>query len=253
MKKNNFFNMPEKIFGVSSSLIRLFFAPLGAVVFILTSIGWLIMPGFESMQSLKQSTDTLKDQVRSINEKRDYLLSIDQSKLKQNVDYLSSAVIPEKNSYLLLGVVKSIVEKYDYQIVSFSLSIEDLKDESGTLRVAEKKMATKLPLNIELSGPSDKFVNLINGLENSLPILFIDNLETKKKSENTDIKMLISSYYMADDTESNYDKLTLNDLKLSKEESDLLVKISEFDNNAVLGQFGGGGGAYVEHDRTNPF
>jgi len=254
MKKNNFFKMPEKIFGISSSLIKLFFLPLLVVLFYLTSLRWLIMPRIESIKSLKQSGQSIKDQTKSIEEKRDYLLSINQSELKKNADYLSSAVLPEKNSYLLVDVIRDIVSKYEYNITSFSLSINELKEGETDLKLSEKKMITKLPLNIEISGPSEKFVDLINGLENSLPILFIDNLETTKNSDYMTLKMSISSYYMANSFEFDYDKLSLADLKLTKEESDLLSKISGFDNSAVLGGIETfEGETFVEYDRSNPF
>lgn len=252
MKKNNSFNIPEKIFGVSSSLIKLFLLPLSMVVFFLTSIGWLVMPRIESIQSLKQSSDTIKAQIKSTDEKKNYLLSIDQDQLKQNADYLSSAVLPEKNSYLLIDVIRNIVGEYGYNITSFSLSIEDLKDEEGSLKIAEKKMAKKLPVNVEVFGPSDKLVDLIKGLENSLPILFIDNLETTKEVDNSTLKMAISSYYMADNFDSNYEKLTLSDLKLTKEESELLTKISGF-NKSVSQDGLLDGGTFVEYDRPMPF
>ena len=254
MKKNKLFNMPEKIFGISSSLIKLFLVPLVVIVFFLTSIGWLIMPRIESLKSLKNSNEMVKEQIKSTDEKRGYLLSIDQFELKQNADYLSSAVLPEKNSYLLVDVIRNIVSNYDYNIMSFSLSINDLKDEQGSLKVAEQKMATKLPLNIEVSGPSEKMVDLIKGLENSLPIIFIDNMETTKQGAVSSLKMSISSYYMSDNLEANYEKLTLNDLKLTKEESDLLTKISEFDKSVSQeGLSGLEDGTFVEYNRPMPF
>lgn len=246
--------MPEKIFGVNSSLIKLFFVPLAVVVFFLTSIGWLILPRIESIKSLKKSGNEVKTQIKSIDEKRDYLLSVDQSELKKNADYLSSAVLPEKNSYLLIDVLRDIIKKYEYTIISFSLSISELKDVDKTLKISEKDLATKLPLSVEVSGPSDKLVDLIKGLENSLPILFIDSLEMSNKADYSTLKMSISSYYVANDSKSDYEKLTLTDLKLTKEESDLLAKISGFDNSAAQEGLGGlEGGTFVEYDRENPF
>lgn len=254
MKKNNLFKLPEKIFGISSSLIKLLLFPLGVFLFFLTSMGWLILPKIELIKSLKESSDLLKSQIKSTDEKRNYLLSIDQSQLIQNANYLLSAVLPEKNSYLLVEAIRDIISKYDYKINSFSLSIDELKDNEKSLNIAEKNMATKIPLNVEVVGPTDKFVDLIKGLENSLPIIFIDSLETSKQGNNSVLKMLISSYYVADNSESNSEKLTLNDLKLTKEEADLLAKISQFDKSLSFeGLNGLEGGTFVEYDRVNPF
>lgn len=254
MKKNNLFQMPDTIFGISSSLIKLFLVPLAVFIFFLTSIGWLISPKIESIKSLKESSNSVKSQIISIDEKRNYVLSVDQFQLKQDANYLSSAVLPEKNSYLLVDIIRGIISKYDYNITSFSLKIDELKGDGESLKVAEKNITTKIPLTVEVVGPTEKFVDLINGLENSLPIIFIDNLETSKQGDNSILKMLISSYYVADNSESDSEKLTLNDLKLTKDEADLLARISQFDNSVSLDGLGDlEVGTFVEYDRDNPF
>lgn len=254
MKNNAFFKMPETVFGISGSLIKLFLPPFALIVFFITSLGWLILPKIESIKSLKSSSEKIKSQTKSTEEKRNYLLSVDQEQLKQDSDYLSSAVLKEKNSYLLLGVIGEITEKYGYDISSFTLSVEDLKNTTNSLKLADKSVATKMPLNIEVSGPADKFIDLIKNLENSLPILFINSLETSQQSNNLTIKMMISSYYLADKIDVESENLSLTDLKLSKEESDLLSKISRFEKTEGLNQMDSStGGAYKEYDRENPF
>lgn len=255
MKKKNSLQMPDKIFGISSSLIKLFFPLLGLVVFLLTSIGWLIIPKVETIKSLKNSIESTKSQTKLTDEKRSYLLSIDQEQLKKDADYLSSAVLREKNSYLLVEVIKNITNKYGYIINSFSLSIGELKeDDEKSLKVADKNVAQKMPITVELSGPTDKLIDLIKGLENNLPILFIDNLKISKQDTSSILKMIVSSYYVPDSLGKVSDNLTINDLKLTKEESDLLVKISQFENNlTVAGLSDFEGGTFVEYDRTNPF
>lgn len=254
MKKNDLFKMPEKVFGISSGLIKLFLFPFGLFLFFLTSLGWLVLPKIESIKFLENSSEKIKSEIKLINEKKDYLLSIDQVQLQQNVDYLSSAVLPEKNSYLLLGVLRDIVEKYDYRIDSFSLSVNDLKESNESLKISSTNMATKMPISLEVSGPTDKFIDFIKAIENSLPILYIDSMENSQKGASTDLKMSISSYHVADKVEDVLGNLTINDLKLTKEESDLLAKISQFEKSVSLnGTTEFEGGSFVEHDRPNPF
>lgn len=251
-KKNNFVQMPDKIFGISSSLIKLFLPPLLVFVLLLTSIGWLIMPKIDSIAKLGDSIESTKSQIKLIDEKKSYLLSIDQSQLIKDADYLSSAVLPEKNSYLLVGVIRDITSRFGYEITSFSLSISDLKENS--LTVAKKNVATKLPISVELVGPTDKFIDLVKGLENNLPLLFIDSLETSKQGANSVLKMTISSFHVADNFDINTENLTINDLKLTKEESELLVLISQFDKNLSLDETVVlDGDTFIEYDRTNPF
>ena len=66
--------------------------------------------------------------------------------------------------------------------------------------------------------------------------------------------MSISSYHVADKVEGSLENLTINDLKLTKEESDLLAKISQFEKSFSLdGTTEFEGGSFVEHDRPSPF
>lgn len=79
-------------------------------------------------------------------------------------------------------------------------------------------------------------------------------MENIQKGLNTDLKMAISSYYVADEIEEISDNLTINDLKLTKEESDLLAKISQFEKSLSLeGTTEFEGGSFVEYDRPKPF
>jgi len=235
-------------------LIKLFLPPLGLFIFFLTSYSWLISPKIDSIKSLITSSDLIKNKIKTTDEKRSYLLSVDQEQLKKDADYLSSAVLKEKNSYLLLGVLKDISKKYDYTITSFSFSIKDLKENKNSLKIAEKSIAVKMPINLEMSGPTDKFIDLIKTIENSLPVLFLDKIENMQENGSTFLKMTISSYYVADNLSLASDNLTLDDLKLTKEESDLLAKISQFEKSSSLEETSGlGGEQFIEYDRPRPF
>lgn len=255
MKNKKFFEMPDTIFGINSGLIKLLIPPLALFLFFLTSLGWLIFPKIESIKSLISSSEKIKTQISLTEEKRNYLLSIDQEQLERDSDYLSSAVLKEKNSYLLLGVIEDITSKYNYNINSFSLSVQDLKGVSTSLKLSDKNIATKMPLNIEISGPTENFIDLIKNLENSLPILFIDNMDIGQKGGNSILKMMVSSYYLPDKIDINSENLTLNDLKLTKDESDLLAKISIFEKtdslNGTIEKTDRG--TFVEYNRDNPF
>jgi hypothetical protein len=254
MKKNSLITVPDKIFGISSSLIKLFLPPLGLFLFFLTSYSWLISPRIDSIKSLITSSESIKGKIKITDEKLSYLLSVDQDQLKKDAGYLSSAVLKEKNSYLLLGILKDIAKEYGYAITSFSLSIKDFKENKNSLKIADKSMAVKMPINIEMSGPTDKFIDLIKSIENSLPILFLDKIENTQESGNTFLKMTISSYYAADNFDLVSDNLTLSDLKLTKEESDLLTKISQFEKSPSLDEtFGQDSEKFIEYDRPRPF
>jgi len=254
---SDFFKMPEKIFGISSSLIKLFLLPVGVVVAFIVSLGLIIIPKFDSLVSLNEAIGTVRSEIKSTEQKKAYLASIDQEELVKNESYLSSAVLQEKNSYLLVGVMRSIADKHNFEVKSFSINPIKIKEEGSSLKVADKDVAVKMPINIVLSGPEEKSLELIKAIENSLPILIIDNFNITTKSGVSELELTVSSYYIDDKTEFVSGNLTLNDLQPTKEETDLLTEISGFDRNDSLIQSltdqNTQGKTFEEYNRENPF
>jgi hypothetical protein len=254
---SNFLKMPDRIFGISSSLIRLFLLPLGAILFFLISLRMIIIPKIDSIKSLQGLVTKVKSEIKTTNEKRAYLASIDQDELLRNEEYLSSAVLQAKNSYMLVGVIRNVVDGFDYRVRSFSISPIELKDGEESLKVSDKNVATKLPINVELEGPKDKMVDLLISIENSLPIMFIDKISVSSKQEVSMIDLSISSYYVPNNPDLVSGNLSLKDLMPTKEESELLSKISQFNKDSELIQSlsdqGTEGKSYIEYPRDNPF
>lgn len=254
--KSDFFKMPEKIFGISSSLIKLFLLPLGVVLVFLASLGLVIIPRVDSIKSLTASITKVRSEIKNTGAKKNYLASVDQDELVSNESFLSSAVLQEKNSYLLVGVVRSIADKYGFRVKSFSISPVDLKDDDS-LKVSDKNVATKLPIDVTLEGTANNVVDLLISMENSLPIMFIDKLNVYTRQDVSELNMTISSYYVTDSQNIVSGNLSINDLMPTKEESDLLSKISQFnkDDSLIknLSEQSSEGKSYVEYSRESPF
>lgn len=246
--------MPEKVFGIDSGLIKMFLLPFGLVVAFIVSLGLVILPRIDNIKQSAASITETKAQIKSISEKKAYLLSIDQDELVRNEEQLSAAVLPEKNSYVLVGVLRTIADKYGYQVNSFSINPMGIKgDTKDSLMVAEKDVATKMPINIVLTGPDDKNLELIKSIENSLPLLFIDNMKTTSKLGVSEIEMVISSYYVPDQVEYVSGNLSLTDLQPTKEEASLLTRISSFESSTNLEETKADNKTFTEYDRDNPF
>ncbi len=247
-------NIPDKIFGINSSLIGMFLLPVGMVVAFIISLGLVILPRIDSIKQSAASISETRSQIKSVAEKKAYLLSVDQDELAKNEEQLSAAVLPEKNSYVLVGVLRTIADKYGYQVNSFSINPIGIKgDTKDSLTVSDKDVATKLPINIVLTGPEDKNLDLIKSIENSLPILFIDNMKTTSKLGVSEIEMVISSYYVPDRVEYVSGNLSLADLQPTKEEADLLTRINSFESNSNLEETRVDGKTFMEYSRDNPF
>jgi hypothetical protein len=252
MKKNSFMTLglPEKIFGIDRSFILLFLPPFVFIVVFLISLNLIFVPKITEIKTIGQKIKTVESGTIKINEQNNYLASIDQAELQKNADYLNDAILKDKKSYLLLGVIRSVSNRFNYQVESFSLSPGELKsgsDKSGTVA-----NTVQLPLSVLMVGPKENSLELILALEKTLPILFIDKFETKTSGDSTQMDLTVHSYYINDEVNINTDKITLNDLILSSQESALLDKISGFtkiDN----GQLNVGTSEFQQYNRENPF
>lgn len=254
---NSFLNMPERIFGISSSLIKLFLLPLAVVLGFLGSLSLVIIPKVDSIKSLMDSVSKIKSEIKVVDSKRMYLSSVDQDELIKNEEYLSNAVLQEKNSYLLVEVIKNISEDFGFEIKSFLINAVSIKDDVDSLKVSNENVATKLPIDVILKGPEDKMVDLLISIENSLPIMFVDKINIVNRQEVSEITLAISSYYVPDNQDLVSGNLALNDLIPTQEENDLLSKISQFnmDESLIksLTDQGYQGKSYVDYNRDNPF
>lgn len=244
---------PDKIFGIERALIKLFLVPLMVIFLFLISLGLVIVPKVDSIKENISTISSLNSQINLTEQKKNYLASIDIEQLNQEADVLNRAVLKEKKSYLLVGVVRSIADNFGFQIKSFLVNPGEVKNDSTTtLKVSDKETAVKMPVNVVLAGPSDLNLDLIKALENSLPILFIDKFSSETSNGFSELDMTISSYYVPDKTDYTSGNLSLSDLQLTTEESDLLSEISEFGSNGGISE-GVGDTYFIEYNRYNPF
>jgi hypothetical protein len=251
---NDFFKLPDKFFGLNISFLKLFIAPFFVSLVALVGLNLIIIPKFSDLSKLNDSAKSIDKDIDLTTQKINYLSSVDQEQIKNDVDYLESAVLQEKNSYLLVGVIRNVADKYGFAVSSFSISsIEVKNDTSETLKVANKDVAVKMPIQVSLSGPTSKSVEIITALENTLPILFVDNLNISTNGEISGLDMTISSYYIAEKNDLVSGNLSLNDLVLTQEESDLIKTISGFTKASSDVSTGGTNEPFVKYDRTNPF
>jgi hypothetical protein len=255
---SDFFKMPDKILGISSSLIKLFLLPVGVVLLFLLSLRLVIIPRINLIKSTQTSIKQVESEIDLTNEKREYLEAIDQDKLLKDESYLSSAVLQAKNSYLLVGVLRNIADRFDYRVRSFSINPISLKDEEvRSLKVSDQNVATKLPVKVILEGPEKDMINLLISVENSLPIMFIDSISILSHLSISNIELTVSSYYIADNSNLVSGNLTLVDLKPTAEETELLSRISQFDrdDNLIksLSEQGTEGKVFVDYNRDDPF
>ncbi len=221
--------VPDRLFGMESSMLIMLSPVVLMVVVMLVTINLLVMPKIDDLTAANTQIDKLNKEALLLDQKRNYLLSVDQDELNKNSDFISSALLPQRNAYLLLGVVRRIMDNYGYQIESFKISPGDLEaNQNADPKLKKVQDVYKIPIDIEVAGSNSKYKELVLGLERSLPILSLDSFEMTNKSELSKIKMKISASYIDDSVKVNVEKLTLADLSLQKEESDLILELGKY-------------------------
>jgi len=245
--------LPEKTFGIDTALLVVFMPLLLVVLMVIISFNLVIVRKWGDYQEMRTQLTGIEGQTKLLTDKRNYLQSIDQEELLKNERLIDSALLPQKNAYLLVGVVRKIADKYGYQLDSFVIRPGELTAEE------DEKMSSgvaKIPISLTLAGPSEKYTELIDGLERSLPILSLEGMEMQNSLYLTKMTMQISAYYIGDKMAVDINKLSLADLTLKKEESELLSTLGGYTLLEEVGQIEeemGGVKEYIEYDRTDPF
>ena len=254
MKKNISLglNLPDKIFGLEKTLLMLFLPPLGLVLLFFIILNFVLMPKINEIGEIRDKTNKVEDNTNKIKQQNKYLMSIDQEELKRDAEYLDNAVLKDKKSYLLVEIIRGVADDYSYQIESFSLTPGELKEDDISIKISPTGDTVKMPVNLTMVGPREKTLELISALEKTLPILFIDKFETKNSGELAQLNLTVSSYYINNKTNIETENITLEDLILSSEESNLIKRISNF-NKIESSQIGVGSSEFKQYNRENPF
>lgn len=244
----NTLNLPDRVFGTDTRLIVLWLEPFALVLLILLSMGLVIIPKMNEIPMKMAEIKSVKAKTSDVNQKSKYLQTTDQESVKNNALKLSMGLLPEKSSYLLVGIVRNAAADVGYAIDDFSLSMVENKN-SGP----KKTNFDKLPVLVTLVGPTDNYINLVKSIERSLPIMSIDSLDTRAMSDGiSTVKLGITAYYLPEIGTINYENLSLSDLTPSQDEINLLSKINEYRIMTVASNVATSG-TYTKYERQDPF
>ncbi len=243
--------LPDKLFGKDTGILSVWFLPVvGMAMLILVFVG-VVLPRFSEVKNLFSQIDKVSKDVKLLNQKRTYLLSLDQAELKSKSDLVENGVLSEKNSYLLIKIVSKVVSDFGYTVADFSVTLGDIKEID---KKSVKFDYQKVPVEVVVTGPKANFLEMVSGMEKSLPVLSIDNFNMVSAGEVATIKMSISAYYLPDWTQAKLEGLSITDLTPSKDESEILSQISSYKYYGTSGgEIGGEGQKFVPNNRIDPF
>jgi len=246
----------DKIFGMEVWQIQAMIPILIVVLFVIMSLGLVVVPKIGQIKDYRSQVTDLKAKIDDLNKKRAYVQSIDEGDLKAKEEVLLMAMPESKDIYYLLNVVTGVVAEYGFKVDGFSFSPGELK-EIGEEGAAGLQGISRVSFDLNLMGPGERYIELIEGLENSLPILSFDEIDSKVMEEamsTIDLKM--TTYFASGSEKVDVSKLAYTDLIMTQTEIDLLEDLANYKK--IEGLFAvdgglGGGKSYQEYELKNPF
>jgi hypothetical protein len=242
-------NLPDKIFGATTNLLLVWVTPVLVITVLGLTFFVVIGPKISEIREMIKEVKVVRQSTLSMVEKRLYFSSVDQEELNANANLLNSGVMSEKNSYLLVKIIQRVAEESGYQVSDFSVSLGDIKNQNQTPKGVDFE---KIPVQLVLSGPRQKYLNLILGLERNLPVLSIDSFDMKTSGEIATIEINVSAYFQPESAKIKMETLNLKEMTLLDEETKLLSKIKDFKAYGVT-DLGGTGGQFKSYERNDPF
>jgi Tfp pilus assembly protein PilO len=243
--------MPDKLFGKDIGLLTLWALPVSVILVLMMAFGMYVMPRVDEIKSLITQNNEVSKQIKLLNDKRIYLLSLDQNELVTKSVLVENGVLSEKNTYLLIKIITKVVSDFGYSVGDYSVSLGDLKEVDQT---AVKFDYQKVPVDVVVKGPKLKFLDMVSGIEKSLPVLSVDSFNMTSVGDEATIKMSISAYYLPNWKQNKLEALSVSDLTPNKDEGDVLTKISGYKYyGAAGGELINEGDKFVSSDRVDPF
>jgi hypothetical protein len=247
--------LPEKILGIDTMLIKLFVQPIGIFLVLMILFNLAVYPKIADIGRIKQEVAKVNAEIKKIVEKVNYVNSISPEELKKNENVLGASMLYEKDAYYLVSVVRKVADKFNYSIQGFSLTPGKITKEGGS-NTKEVKGNKRVPITLNMLGPKSSYLDFLKGLESSLPLLSIEEMDMKARGEISEIDLKVTAYYIDEESKPEVKKLSLADLQLNQDEAAMLTMLSAYTNNRGLltgAQQKTATRSGVLYGRTNPF
>ncbi len=208
----------------------------GLVIF--SGLVLLIVIGYTQVKVIKEmraSVDQLEKDEQDLRERYLMLSSLDERNLEQQSALAELAVPSEKNIPFILQAFRNAVEESSFLIKEFKFSPGEISKEEVTLDSGE--VIEELPLEINLVGPSENLNQLIDELENTVPIFEIRDIDFKveeKQPDKASLKVKLLTFYSPPLVEADIDMVRLEHLVLTEDQTGLLEELKTYSRPELV-------------------
>lgn len=231
---------------IESWKIKLLLWPAVITVSFLVFTAKIILPKITEINKQLKLVDEIKQKTRLVTEKINFLNSVDQGKLLKNESNVSAALMADKSPYWLVSLVIKVGEALGYSTVSFMVSPGIVGEETGEGGPKEVRA------NMVLSGPKDKYIDMLWAVENSLPVITITDFKMKASGDIADLELSLGAEYLPTKQGTDLNKLNLKDLVLESKEIELLDKLAGLKKIEGV-EMASPSGERIRYERANPF
>ncbi len=214
----------NKLFGIDIVYFKTFASSLIALfLFIMTGIA-VVIPKMNEIGEMNDKVAAIDKEAKGVADKIKYLSSIDQNVLTNNENVMLQAIPDVKDVYYLMTVVRQVAAAQGYVVDSFNVS-PGLVSEDG---VKENKAGvSKTPLGVVLIGPYDKYLDLLAGFENALPIMSLDQFALKPLGQLAELNLKIGTY-SSNRQKTSTKEPSLSEVQLGDKEKALIEKLASY-------------------------
>lgn len=215
----------SKILGVDLVFLKSFWSALVCLFGFCITFGIFLWPKISGINSIRQEINTTDVQTKNIQQQTAYLIAVDQDKLRKNQTLIEQALPSTKDLYFIMNALGQLGRRWDFTIDSFAVSPGKITGDDSKKTIT---MVTKVPLDVIMIGPKNKYLDLVRQIENSLPILSVDKFEAVDMNNNlVSLKIVVGTY-----SNEQAEKIALganwNDVQLSAKENELLERLATF-------------------------
>jgi hypothetical protein len=227
----------NRFMGIDLLLIKSFWSTILCIVGFLLTVLMFVLPKIIEIGQVRQEIETTSIQATNTKQQTAYLAAVDQEKLRKNQTLIEEALPSTKDLYFIMNVLGEIGRNWNFSIDSFTVSPGKVSGDDGKKTITA---VTKVPLDVIMVGPKDKYLDMVKQIENSLPILSVDKFDVTYLDNNlVSLKIIVGTYSNLQ-VEKVAAGANWSEVQLTANENALLEKLSTFSTIDVgsSGQLG---------------
>ena len=216
------------MFNINLKENKILIVPLVVLFLILIASLSILRPKIAEIFQARRDLTSNRKRLTALTEKTAVLEGLAEVELNEKVDDVLRVLPAEKDVAKNIFVLKRLALDADLVFAGVNLTeVGEISTESAKPKLTQGAILPSLPFNILLIGSQEKVKNFLIDLEKTAPLMKVAQLTISQKKENLpEATILIESFYLS--LPKTIGRLGTAIASVSREEENILVKVSEF-------------------------